>query len=104
MSPKDVKNHQDAMDAVAKHMKDHHWGELDDEEQKHGDDAYGENHMKEAEEQDAQDKAHGDDYKNHIESDDDEHFKNRQNAFSVQDNPVNLLSLMIMVTLLQTII
>ena len=82
MSPKDVKNHQDAMDAVAKHMKDHHWGELDDEEQKHGDDAYGENHMKEAEEQDAQDKAHGDDYKNHIESDDDEHFKNRQNAFS----------------------
>lgn len=82
MSPKDVKNHQDAMDAVAKHMKDHHWGELDDEEQKHGDDAYGENHMKEAEEQDAQDKTHGDDYKNHIESDDDEHVKNRQNAFS----------------------
>ena len=81
MSPKDMKDHQDAMDAVSKHMKDHHWGELDDEEQKHGDDVYGENHMKEAEEQDAKDKKIEESYKNHIESDDDEHVGNRQNAF-----------------------
>lgn len=37
--------------------------------------------MKEAEEQDAKDKKIEESYKNHIESDDDEHVGNRQNAF-----------------------
>ena len=79
MSPKAAKEHADAFHKFESMGVD--MDELLDEKDEHGDEYGSEEHLQDAMKSDAKEEEIAENYKNHIESDDPEHAKNRESAF-----------------------